>query len=151
MPNRGTVGRGGIRFGGFPPGWAEWNDRFRDVVRNYWRGHEGADALAPRLLASPDQFDHQGRKPWACVNFLTAHDGFTLGGPASATGRKPQRRQWRGRSVMAPTRDITAANWGVEGAGPPILCILTLRGRQIRRAMLATLHVLARHAHAAGG
>ena len=71
-------GPGGYQVGEFTPGWAEWNDKFRDTVRDFWRGDTGFDNLAPRLLGSPTEFDHQGRKPWASVNFITAHDGFTL-------------------------------------------------------------------------
>jgi len=71
-------GPGGYQVGGFPPGWAEWNDKFRDTVRDYWRGEATPAALAPRLCGSPDVFAHRGRQPWASVNFITAHDGFTL-------------------------------------------------------------------------
>ena len=71
-------GPGGYQVGGFPPGWAEWNDTFRDDVRDFWRGQASAKALAPRLCASPDKFNFRGRKPWASVNFIAAHDGFTL-------------------------------------------------------------------------
>ncbi|MGZ8330711.1 MAG: glycogen debranching protein GlgX [Rhodoplanes sp.] len=72
-------GPGGYQVGGFPPGWAEWNDQYRDVVRRFWKGDEGL--LAPfgaRLTASGDIFNRRGRKPWASVNVITAHDGFTL-------------------------------------------------------------------------
>jgi glycogen operon protein len=73
------VGPGGYQIGGFPPGWAEWNDRFRDTVRSYWKGDEGKlPELASRLTASADLFNRRGRKPAASVNFVTAHDGFTL-------------------------------------------------------------------------
>src|SRR5208337_588614 len=71
-------GPGGYQVGGFPPGWAEWNDTFRDTSRDFWRGMASAKALAPRLCASPDKFNFRGRKPWASVNFIVAHDGFTL-------------------------------------------------------------------------
>ena len=71
-------GPGGYQVGGFPPGWAEWNDKFRDTVRDYWRGEATPAALAPRLCGSPDIFNRRGRQPWASVNFITAHDGFTL-------------------------------------------------------------------------
>ncbi|HJY75155.1 MAG TPA: glycogen debranching enzyme GlgX, partial [Burkholderiales bacterium] len=71
-------GPGGYQVGGFPPGWAEWNDKFRDTVRDYWRGEAAPAALAPRLCGSPDVFKRRGRQPWASVNFITAHDGFTL-------------------------------------------------------------------------
>ena len=71
-------GPGGYQVGAFPPGWAEWNDKFRDDVRDFWRGELPATTLADRLCASASVFNHQGRRPWACVNFITAHDGFTL-------------------------------------------------------------------------
>ena len=72
-------GPGGYQVGGFPPGWAEWNDKFRDDVRRFWKGDPGmTPALAARLSASADIFNRRGRKPWASVNFITAHDGFTL-------------------------------------------------------------------------
>src|SRR6185312_16672110 len=73
------LGLGGYQTGGFPPGWAEWNDRFRDTARAFWRGDGGKLAeLATRLTGSADLFDHRGRRPYASVNFVTAHDGFTL-------------------------------------------------------------------------
>ena len=72
-------GPGGYQVGGFPPGWAEWNDKFRDEIRRFWKGDEGmVPALAARMSASSDLFNHRGRKPWSTVNFITAHDGFTL-------------------------------------------------------------------------
>ena len=71
-------GPGGYQVGGFPPGWAEWNDTFRDTARDFWRGEGSANALASRICASPDKFNYRGRKPWASVNFIVAHDGFTL-------------------------------------------------------------------------
>ena len=68
-----------IKSAPFPPGWAEWNDRFRDTVRSYWKGDDGKLAdLAARITGSGDLFNRRGRKPWASVNFVTAHDGFTL-------------------------------------------------------------------------
>jgi glycogen operon protein len=72
-------GPGGYQVGRFSPGWAEWNDRFRDTVRAYWLGEAGKlPELASRLTASADLFNKRGRRPWASVNFITAHDGFTL-------------------------------------------------------------------------
>ena len=72
-------GPGGYQVGGFPPGWAEWNDRFRDTARAFWMGEEGKTAeLARRLTGSGDHFNQRGRRPWSSVNFITAHDGFTL-------------------------------------------------------------------------
>jgi isoamylase len=72
-------GPGGYQLGGFPPGWAEWNDRFRDTVRAFWKGDDSQLAdFAKRLTASGDLFDRRGRRPYSSVNFITAHDGFTL-------------------------------------------------------------------------
>jgi isoamylase len=71
-------GPGGYQVGGFPPGWEEWNDRYRDTVREWWKGDAPASALTPRLCASADIFNYEGRRPWASINFITAHDGFTL-------------------------------------------------------------------------
>ena len=73
------LGPGGYQVGGFPPGWAEWNDKFRDDVRAFWKGDGGmTPKLAARMSASADVFNKRGRKPWSTVNFVTAHDGFTL-------------------------------------------------------------------------
>jgi isoamylase len=73
------IGPGGYQVGQFPPGWAEWNDKFRDTARDFWKGDQHtAPGMAARLCASADLFNHRGRKPWASVNFITAHDGFTL-------------------------------------------------------------------------
>ncbi len=72
-------GPGGYQVGRFPPGWAEWNDGYRDTIRAYWKGDEGmVPKVAGKISASADLFDNRGRKPWASVNFVTAHDGFTL-------------------------------------------------------------------------
>ncbi|THV20261.1 glycogen debranching protein GlgX [Peteryoungia ipomoeae] len=73
------IGPGGYQVGGFPPGWAEWNDKYRDSTREYWlNGDNCAPDFAARLLGSGDIYDQRGRRPWASVNFITAHDGFTL-------------------------------------------------------------------------
>ena len=73
------IGPGGYRLGGFPKPFAEWNDQFRDGVRRFWRQDAGqTQGLAARLLGSADRFDHSDRQPWASVNLVTAHDGFTL-------------------------------------------------------------------------
>lgn len=72
-------GPGGYQVGRFPPGWAEWNDGYRDTIKSYWRGDEGkVPAVASKFSASAEIFDKRGRKPWASVNFITAHDGFTM-------------------------------------------------------------------------
>jgi glycogen operon protein len=71
-------GPGGYQVGEFPPGWSEWNDKFRDTVRDFWNGGSSVAELVKRLCASADLYNRQGRKPWASLNFVTAHDGFTL-------------------------------------------------------------------------
>jgi glycogen operon protein len=73
------LGEGGYQLGNFPPGWSEWNDKYRDAVRAYWKGDGGRiGELASRLSGSSDIFQHGGRGPTASINFVTAHDGFTL-------------------------------------------------------------------------
>lgn len=73
------IGPGGYQLGQFPGGWSEWNDRYRDTIRRYWRGDAGMlPEFARRLHGSSDLFEHSGRKPSASVNFVTSHDGFTL-------------------------------------------------------------------------
>jgi isoamylase len=73
------VGEGGYQVGKFPVGWSEWNGKYRDVVRDYWRGEGGLIGdLAFRLTGSADLYQHNGRRPHASINFITAHDGFTL-------------------------------------------------------------------------
>jgi glycogen operon protein len=72
-------GPGGYQLGQFPPRWAEWNDQYRDSVRRFWRGDTGmSGAVARRMHGSADIFEHNGRPPFASVNFITSHDGFTL-------------------------------------------------------------------------
>ncbi|MGD8559792.1 MAG: glycogen debranching protein GlgX [Gammaproteobacteria bacterium] len=73
------TGEGGYQLGAFPPGWAEWNDRYRDTIRRFWKGDGGQlSELASRVAGSSDIFDRRGRRPWASINFVTCHDGFTL-------------------------------------------------------------------------
>jgi isoamylase len=73
------VGPGGYQVGNFPPQWTEWNGKFRDTVRDYWRGEPSTlDEFAYRLTGSADLYEHTGRRPVASINFVTAHDGFTL-------------------------------------------------------------------------
>ena len=73
------IGPNGYQLGNFPPGWAEWNGKYRDDIRSYWSGGQGAlSGVAAGLLGSAPEFDHRGRRTWASINFVTAHDGFTL-------------------------------------------------------------------------
>jgi glycogen operon protein len=129
------VGWGGYQLGRFPAGWAEWNDRFRDTVRGFWRRDAGRiGELAERFAGSSDLFRHNGRKPTANVNFVTAHDGFTLHDLVSYNLRH---NAANGEDNADGTSNNLSWNCGVEGptADP---AVLALRGRQMRN-MLATL------------
>ncbi len=106
------VGLGGYQVGGFPPGWAEWNDKYRDIARDFWRGEASAAAMAERLCASADVFNQQGRRPWACVNFVTAHDGFTLGDLVSYNDKH---NDANGENGEDGTSDNRSWNCGAEG------------------------------------
>jgi glycogen operon protein len=120
----------GYRVGGFGPQWAEWNDRFRDGVRDFWRGMAGVRDIAYRLSGSSDLYAHNGRRPWASINLITAHDGFTLrdlvsyneGHRADGSDGSTGQRSW---------------NCGAEGEtdDPDVRA---LRARQARN-MLATM------------
>ena len=119
------IGPGGYRLGSFPPGWAEWNDRFRDSVRRYWRGDEGMlPELAARLTGSSDLFEHLGRRPWASVNKITAHDGFTLEDLVSydhkhnAANLRGQPRRHRRQLQLEPRPRGADRRPGDRGAAP---------------------------------
>ncbi|XQA73043.1 glycogen debranching protein GlgX [Xanthomonas sacchari] len=129
------VGPGGYQVGGFPPGWSEWNDKFRDNVRAFWRGDEGQLAeLATRLTGSADLFHHRGRRPTASVNFVTAHDGFTLHDLVSYAHKH---NEANGEHNRDGSDNNISANYGVEGETDDEQ-INALRLRQMRN-MLATL------------
>lgn len=120
-------GPGGYQVGGFPPGWAEWNDKFRDTVRDFWRGEAPAKALAPRLCASGETFNRGGRRAWACVNFVTAHDGFTLNDVVTYNDKHNEENGEDGKDGSSDNRSW---NCGIEGpTGDPD--IEELRGRQV--------------------
>ena len=127
-------GPGGYQVGAFPPGWAEWNDQFRDDVRDFWCAKKSGRQLADRLCASEDSFNHQGRRPWACINFITAHDGLTLNDVVSYNQKH---NEPNGDENRDGTSENHSWNCGVEGPtdNPDILA---LRLRQMRN-LLATL------------
>ncbi|HZP79872.1 MAG TPA: glycogen debranching protein GlgX [Pseudolabrys sp.] len=128
-------GPGGYQVGRFSPGWAEWNDRYRDAVRRFWKGDEGiAPELARRLTGSAELFNRRGRKPWASVNFVTAHDGFTLNDLVSYNERH---NEANGEDNRDGSPNNNSWNHGVEGA-TDAADIAGLRERQ-KRNMLATL------------
>ena len=127
-------GPGGYQVGGFPPGWAEWNDRYRDTVRDFWKGEAPASALAQRLCASGDVFNRLGRRPWACVNFITAHDGFTLNDVVTYNDKH---NEANGENNQDGSSDNRSWNCGAEGPTEDP-AINALRERQLKN-MLGTL------------
>ena len=127
-------GPGGYQVGAFPPGWAEWNDKFRDHVRDFWRGQAAASVITPRLCASGDFFNRQGRKAWASVNFITAHDGFTLNDVVSYNEKH---NEANGENNRDGSSDNRSWNCGVEGPTDDP-AINAFRQRQMR-GMLGTL------------
>lgn len=127
-------GPGGYQVGGFPPGWAEWNDKFRDTVRDFWRAEAPVAELAPRLCASSDLFSRGGRRAWASVNFITAHDGFTLNDLVSYNEKHNEANGENNRDGNSSNR-----SWNCGAEGPTDdKAIVGLRNRQ-KRNMLATL------------
>ncbi|MBF0129236.1 MAG: glycogen debranching enzyme GlgX, partial [Alphaproteobacteria bacterium] len=129
------VGEGGYQLGGFPPGWSEWNDRYRDTVRRFWRGDDGQRAeLATRITGSSDIFGNRGRRPWSSVNFITAHDGFTLRDMVSYN-HKHNEANMEGNADG--NSDNNSWNCGAEGSSDDP-DIRALRLRQTRN-FLATL------------
>jgi glycogen operon protein len=129
------LGEGGYQLGAFPPGWAEWNDKYRDAARGYWRGDEGqVGEIAARIAGSADFFAPSGRGPAASVNFVTAHDGFTLHDLVSYSAKRNEANHENNRDGMDDNRSW---NCGVEGPTEDS-SINLLRERQ-KRNLLATL------------
>jgi isoamylase len=127
-------GPGGYQVGAFPPGWAEWNDQFRDTLRDFWRGEAPGAALTPRLCASSDHFNHAGRRAWASVNFITAHDGFTLNDLVSYNDKHNEANGEDNKDGNSYNR-----SWNCGAEGPTDDPAVTgLRARQMRN-MLASL------------
>ena len=129
------LGPDGYQVGNHPPGFAEWNDKFRDGVRKFWRGEEGhRGELAARLAGSGEVFNRRHRRPWSSVNFLAAHDGFTLQDVVSYNDKHNEANREENRDGHSAN---ASNNWGAEGetddAG-----ILETRGR-VKRSLLATL------------
>ncbi len=129
------VGDGGYRMGGFPTQWAEWNDRYRDTVRRYWKGEPGVvPELASRITGSSDVFNRAGRRPWASINFVTAHDGYTL---ADLVSYEKKHNEANLENNRDGNDSNIASNHGIEGptADPEI------RRRRYRhkRNLMATL------------
>ncbi len=129
------IGPGGYQVGGFPPGWAEWNDKYRDTLRAYWKGDEGlVRDLAARVTGSGDIYDERGRRPWASVNFVTAHDGFTL---ADLVSYNDKHNAANGEDNKDGHGHNLSFNYGVEGLTED-KGIIAVRERQ-KRNLLASL------------
>ncbi|QHG83176.1 MULTISPECIES: glycogen debranching protein GlgX [Rhodococcus] len=129
------VGEGGYQVGNFPGQWTEWNGKYRDTVRDYWRGEPATlGEFASRLTGSSDLYEDTGRRPGASVNFVTAHDGFTL---ADLVSYNEKHNEANGEDNRDGESHNRSWNCGVEGPtdDPEVLA---LRGRQ-QRNMLATL------------
>jgi isoamylase len=129
------VGEGGYLVGGFPVPWSEWNGKYRDCVRRYWKGDDGMLAeLGYRITGSPDLYEHQGKRPYASINFVTAHDGFTLNDLVSFNDKH---NEANGEENRDGDNNNNSWNCGVEGPtdDPEIK---NLRERQ-KRNFLATL------------
>ena len=127
------IGPGGYQVGGFPHLWTEWNDRFRDTVRDFWRGHaDGVRDLAQRVSGSSDLYAADGRRPFASINFVTAHDGFTLRDLVSYGERHNE-----ANLADDGHPDNRSANYGAEGPtdDPDVLAV---RRRQMAN-LLTTL------------
>ena len=129
------VGEGGYQIGNFPPGWCEWNGKYRDSVRDFWRGEERTIAeVASRLTGSSDLYGETGRRPFASINFVTAHDGFTL---TDLVSYHEKHNLANGEDNRDGENHNRSWNCGVEGptTDPEILA----RRAQQRRNFLATL------------
>jgi glycogen operon protein len=129
------IGEGGYQVGNFPPLWSEWNGKYRDTVRDYWRGQDRTlSEFAYRFTGSSDLYASSGRRPYASINFVTCHDGFTLRDLVSYDKKHNRMNGERNRDGESHNRSW---NCGVEGE-TDIEEVLTLRARQ-QRNFLATL------------
>jgi isoamylase len=128
------IGPGGYQVGGFPPLWTEWNGAYRDTVRDFWRGEPALGEFASRLAGSADYYEHSGRRPFASINFVTAHDGFTLRDLVSYNEKHNEANGEDGNDGESHNRSW---NHGVEGPtdDPDVL---ELRARA-QRNFLTTL------------
>ncbi len=129
------VGSGGYQVGNFPVLWAEWNGKYRDTVRRYWKGDEGQlSDLGYRLAGSSDLYQHDGRRPYASINFVTAHDGFPL---EDLVSYNEKHNEANGENNQDGANDNYSWNMGVEGPTDDPQ-IIAARERQ-KRNLLATL------------
>src|SRR5205085_7600991 len=128
-------GEGGYQVGNFPVLWTEWNGKYRDTVRRFWKGDMGTHAeLGYRLTGSSDLYADDGRKPYASINFVTAHDGFTL---RDLVSYNEKHNQANGEENKDGTNDNRSWNCGAEGETEDP-AVLALRAQQ-QRNFLTTL------------
>jgi glycogen operon protein len=129
------VGPGGYQVGNFPPQWTEWNGKYRDTMRDFWRGQSATlGEFASRLTGSADLYEHSGRRPVASINFVTCHDGFTLHDLVSYNNKH---NEANGEDNRDGTNDNRSWNCGVEGPTKDE-AILALRAKQ-KRNFIATI------------
>jgi isoamylase len=124
----------GYQVGGFGVAWSEWNGRYRDAVRDFWRGHGSIGELASRLTGSSDLYKISGRRPWASINFITAHDGFTL---RDLVSYERKHNEANGEDNRDGTDDNRSQNFGEEGETTSP--VRAARRLATVRAMLGTL------------
>ncbi|MEV7777409.1 glycogen debranching protein GlgX [Kitasatospora sp. NPDC088351] len=130
------VGAGGYQVGNFPPLWAEWNDKYRDTVRDFWRGaRPDVRELGYRLSGSSDLYQRGGRRPYASVNYITAHDGFTL---RDLVSYDRKHNEANGEANRDGTDDNRSWNHGAEGESTDP-AVTALRQRQLRNLMATLL------------
>ncbi|MPW17970.1 glycogen debranching protein GlgX [Paraburkholderia sp. CNPSo 3157] len=131
------IGPGGYQLGNHPPGFAEWNDRFRDSVRRFWRGDAGMRPdLAARLTGSADLFNRRFRKPTASINFVASHDGYTLADLVSYTQKH---NEMNGENNNDGHNENCSSNWGVEG--PTDDPSIAETRERVARSLIATLFI----------
>lgn len=129
------VGPGGYQVGNFPPQWTEWNGQYRDTVRDFWRGEPATlGEFASRLTGSADLYEHSGRRPVASINFVTAHDGFTM---RDLVSYNDKHNEANGEDNRDGADDNRSWNCGAEGPTEDVE-VLSLRARQ-QRNFIATL------------
>ena len=129
------LGPGGYQVGNFPIGWSEWNGKYRDTVRQFWRGDPGqVGQLASRLAGSSDLYEHSQRSPLASINFVTCHDGFTL---QDLVSYEQKHNEANGENNRDGNDNNLSRNWGAEG---PTDAVHVVRMRErIKRNLMATL------------
>lgn len=129
------IGPDGYQLGNHPPGFAEWNDRFRDAVRRFWKGDAGMrPELAARMAGSADLFDRRFRRPWASINYLASHDGFTA---YDVVCHETKHNEANGDSNADGHAENHSRNWGAEG--PSRDRAVNLTRERVLRSMLASV------------